>query len=89
MAEETVRKKPRRAVDLYTENGAEIEKSYSNDEKTIRELAVDYDCSHNTMMIVIGMLGFPVEPWCAPSVEKKLKTIENNKQKRIKISNDR
>lgn len=79
------KKKPVRAVDLYINKGNEIDKAYSQDNETIRDLAVIYNCSHNTMMITIGMLGYPVENWCKESVEKKLEYVAKQKEKRIKV----
>jgi len=78
------KKKAIRVLDLIKNKSKEIEKAYEKDELTIKELAEKFGCSHNTMMITLGTLGYKVEPWAIPFVEKKLEAIKNNKAKRTK-----
>ncbi len=80
------KKKPVRAVDVYMdeEKKSEIDHKYSQDKMSIRDLAKEYDMSFNTMMIIIGMIGYPVEPWCTPSIDKKLKYVAKQEASRVK-----
>lgn len=79
------KKKPVRVLELVKDKGEEIAAEYEGG-KDIRELAVQYQCSHNTMMITIGTLGYEVEPWARPFVKKKLEAIERSRLKRIKMT---
>ncbi len=78
------KKKPVRVLDLVAEHGKDLDKKYESG-KDIRTLAEDYNCSHNTMMIAIGVRGYEVEPWARPFVKKKLEAIKKNKLKRVKL----
>ena len=77
------KKKPVRVLDLVKDKGQEIEKKYE-DGSDVKTLAKEYNCSNNTMMVTIGVLGYEVEPWAKDQVQKKLDTIEKNKAKRVK-----
>lgn len=72
-----------RVLTLVKEHGKDIEKKYE-DGLDIKTLAKEYNCSNNTMMITIGVLGYEVEPWAKEQVQNKLDTIEKNKAKRVK-----
>ena len=52
---------------------------------SVDKLAELYGCSHNTMMVVIGMLGYPVENWCKPRIEKQLENVKKILATRVKI----
>lgn len=77
------KKKPVRVLDLVKNKGKEISKQYE-DGMDIRQLAEEYGCSHNTMMITIGTLGYEVEPWARKFVKRKLEALERERLKRIK-----
>lgn len=77
------KKKPVRVLDLVKDKAKEISKQYEGG-MDIRSLAEEHGCSHNTMMITIGTLGYEVEPWARPFVKKKLEALERDKLKRIK-----
>lgn len=85
MSEEEIKKKPVRAVDVFMDDAkkSEIDDQYKSG-KTIKELAVIYDMSFNTMMIVLGMMGYTVEPWCTDSINKKLEYVKKFKADRVK-----
>lgn len=72
-----------RVVDLYRDKGEEISKAYEIG-KHYKELATDFGCSNNTMMITLGVLGYPVEPWAEEQVKKKLEYLEREKKKRVR-----
>jgi len=78
------KKKPVRVLDLVAKHGTELDKAYESG-KDIRTLSVEYKCSHNTMMIAIGVRGYEVEPWAREFVKKKLDAIEKDRLKRIKL----
>lgn len=77
------KKKPVRVLDLVKDHGKEISKKYEGG-MDIRGLAEVYGCSHNTMMIAIGTLGYEVEPWARVYVKRKLQALEKERLKRIK-----
>ena len=52
---------------------------------TVDNLAKIHNCSHNTMMVVVGMIGYPVEPWCKSRIEKQLKNVDEILATRIKV----
>ena len=52
---------------------------------SVDDLAKVHNCSHNTMMVVIGMIGYPVEPWCKSRIEKQLKNVDEILATRIKV----
>jgi len=81
------KKKSKRVVDLYYEKKDEVVKDYESGIH-IRELAKKYECSHNTMMILIGVLGFEVEPWAKPQVDRKIAYLKREKEKRVRVNTD-
>jgi len=78
------RKKAVRVLDLVKNKAKEIEIAYEKAGLSINGLANKFGCSHNTMMITLGTLGYEVEPWTKPFVEKNLARIKNDKDKRTK-----
>jgi uncharacterized protein YjcR len=80
-------KKSKRVVDLHKEVGDDVTKDYEEG-MHVKELAVKYECSNNTMMVLIGVLGFEVEPWAKDQVERKLEYIKREKSKRVRVNTD-
>jgi len=72
-----------RVLDLVKTKGPEIEKRYE-DGANYKELAKEFGCSNNTMMITLGVLGYEYEPWAKEQVERKLEAIARDKAKRVK-----
>ena len=81
MAKKTV--KHTRVLDLVRDKSAEIEKEYEAG-MNYKDLATEFGCSNNTMMITLGVLGYDYEPWAKDQVEKKLEAIARDKAKRVK-----
>jgi hypothetical protein len=52
---------------------------------SVDDLAKTYNCSHNTMMVIIGMIGYPVENWCKSRIEKQLENVQEILNSRVKI----
>ncbi|WP_373074011.1 hypothetical protein [Sulfurimonas sp.] len=75
-----------RVIDLYKDKADEIAKSYESG-KHYKELAKEFECSNNTMMITLGVLGYEVEPWAQEQVKKKLDYIAKEKAKRVRRAN--
>lgn len=82
---ERPKRKMTRSVDLYMNDStkASIDTAYVEG-KTIKDLAGQYKVSHNTMMIVIGMIGYPVDNWCAKPIADKLAYVDKMRAKRVK-----
>ena len=74
-----------KVIDLFDKHKDDLKNKYQNENKTIKELAQEYGCSNNTMMITIGLIGFDVEPWCTPYINKKIEYIEKRTANRNKI----
>ncbi len=49
---------------------------------TVTELATEFKCSYNTMMIVLGVLDFPSTPYFEPQIISAKKQIEEDKIRR-------
>ena len=77
------KKKSKRAVDLYKSSSKEIVKDYEEG-MHYKDLAKKYECSANTMMITIGILGFKVEPWAEPQVKLKIEQLKQEKANRVR-----
>lgn len=43
-------------------------------------------CSYNTMMVILGMLGFPSTEYFKPQIEAKLKYLEKDQKRRTAVS---
>ena len=74
------------AIGLY-ENEAlrnEIDNEYAIG-KTFAELAEKHNCSENTMVVLIGMLNYPIYPWAKKIVDKNFEKLEQKKNKRVKL----
>jgi hypothetical protein len=64
------------SISLYEDEfkSKEIDSLYAQG-KTFTELAEKFNCSENTMIITVGMLGYPVYPYAMKEVKKNLKKI--------------
>lgn len=72
-----------RVLDLVKEKSQEIEKRYEAG-ANYKELAIEFGCSNNTMMITLGVLGYDYEPWAKEQVENKIAVLKRDKEKRVK-----
>lgn len=76
-----------KAVRIYRKFGDEIKKDYEAGD-SVEELCKceKYEgykgCSYNTMMVVLGMLGFPSTPYFEPQIKAKLEYLEKDKERR-------
>lgn len=76
-----------KAIRIFKKFGDDIKKDYEAGD-TIEELCEqgkykEYDgCSYNTMMVVLGMLGFPSTPYFEPQIKAKLAWLEKDKERR-------
>ena len=80
-----------KAIRIYRKFGDKIKQDYEAGD-TVEELCEngkyeDYvGCSYNTMMVVLGMLGFPSTKYFEPQIKAKLKYLEKDKQRRTAVS---
>ena len=74
------------AISLYENETLrdEIDKEYAVG-KTFAELSEKYNCSENTMIVLIGMLNYPIYPWAKKIVDKNFEKLEQKKIKRVKL----